>query len=196
MCPIAGSSPGHHVIVERIINAHGDRVGTSPAEQMSDIKHERRVTFPHMLSGQFPVYPDCGCMEYGLKFDPNRGVLPFTRSIESSPIPGDPSVVTESGFNLPSMRHMHFSPRNDGLIASVPTLLLTNISRISPKPPLAAQAYSLRCGEVRCFLTCRESRCAQCARSQDADLSQEFSTRMHGKAPFPIMATWQLTRYS
>jgi hypothetical protein len=148
-----------------------------------------------MLSSQFTVYPDCGCMEYGLKFDPNRGVLPFTRSVESSPIPGDTSVVTKSGFNLPSMRHAHFSPRN-GLIASVPTLLLTNISRISQKPPLAAQAYSLRCVEVRCFLTCRESRCAQCARSQDAGLRQKFSTRIHGKAPFPIMATWQLTRYS
>src|SRR6266436_3092390 len=150
---------------------------------MSDIKHERGVTFAHMLSSQFPIYPYCGCVEYGLKFDAYRGVLPFTRSVESSPIPSDASIVHKSRVNLPSVRHAHLAPGNDGLIAPVPTLLLTNVSRISPEPPLAAQAHGLRHGQVRCFLACRESRRAHGASSQEASLCQEFSTRIHGKAP-------------
>src|SRR5580700_5849968 len=63
--PITGMSPGHHVVVECVIDAHRDRVGTSPAEQMSDINHERGVTLAQMLSSQFPIYPDFGGMEYG-----------------------------------------------------------------------------------------------------------------------------------
>src|SRR5216684_8214250 len=114
-------------------------------------------------------------MEYGLEFDPHRGVLPFTQSGEGPPIPGDTSIVNKSGVNLPSVRHAHFAPGTDGLIASVPTLLLTNVSRISPEPPLAAQAHGLRHGQVRCFLACLEGRHAYGARSQDAGLSQEFS---------------------
>ncbi len=43
------------MVIKCVINSHGDRVGTSPAEQMSDIKHERGVTFAHMLSSQFPI---------------------------------------------------------------------------------------------------------------------------------------------
>src|SRR6266568_1906559 len=86
-------------------------------------------------------------MEYGLEFDPHRGVLPFTRSLEGSPIPGDTSIFNKGGLNLPSVRHAHFVPGTDGLIASVPTLLLANVSRISPEPPLAAQAHGRRRGE-------------------------------------------------
>src|SRR6266849_8679977 len=162
---------------------------------MSDIKHERRVTLAHMLSSQFPIYPDCGCVEYGLKLDPYCRVLPFTRSVEGSPIPGDTAIVNKSRVNLPTVRHAHFAPGTVGLIASVPTLLLTNVSRISPEPPLAAQAHGLRRGQVRCFLSCRESRRAHGARSQDCGLSQKLSTRMHGKVPFPIVMTCQLIRY-
>src|SRR6266700_2169902 len=134
-------------------------------------------------------------MEYGLEFDPHRGVLPFTRSVEGSPIPGDTSIVNESGVNLPSVRHAHFAPGADGLIASVPTLLLANVSRISPEPPLAAQAHGFRRGQVRCFLSCRESRRTHGARSQDSGLRQKLSTSIHGMAPYPITTTWQLTRY-
>src|SRR5713226_5213857 len=107
------------MLVERTINAHGDSVGLSPAQQMSDVKHERRVTLARVLSSQFPVYPDCGCMEYGLKFDPNRGVLPFTRDVEGPPVPGDTSILDKSGVNLPSVRHADFVPGIYGLIASV-----------------------------------------------------------------------------
>src|SRR5258708_6914543 len=89
MRPITGVSPGQHVFIECVINAHGDCVGTSPAEQMSDIKHKRGVTLAYMLSCQFPIYPDCGRMEYSLKFDPYRRILPFTRGVEDSPIPDD-----------------------------------------------------------------------------------------------------------
>src|SRR5258708_17627437 len=93
MRPIAGSSPGHHVLIECIINAYGERVGTSPTKQMSDVKHERGVALPHMLPSQFPVYPDCGCMEYRLKLDPYRGVFPLARNIEGAPIPGDTTII-------------------------------------------------------------------------------------------------------
>src|SRR5216683_7321965 len=134
-------------------------------------------------------------MEYGLEFDPYRGVLPFTRSVEGPPIPGDTSIVKKSGLNLPSVRHAHFAPGTDGLIASVPTLLLTNVSRISPKPPLAAQAHGLRRGPVRCFLAGREGRRANGARGQGSGLHQKLSTSIQGKAPYPITTTWQLTRY-
>src|SRR6266436_5981658 len=163
---------------------------------MSDIKHERGVTFAHMLSSQFPIYPYCGCVEYGLKFDTNHGVLPFTRSVEGSPIPGDTSIVNKSTFNLPSVRYAHFAPGIDGVIGSIPTLLFTNVSRISLKQPLAAQTHGLRRGQVRCFLTCPESWRAYGARSQDSSLSQECSTRIHGKVPCPITVRCQLTRYS
>src|SRR6266446_3057706 len=135
-------------------------------------------------------------MEYGLEFDPYRGVLPFTRSVEGPPIPGDTSIVKKSGLNLPSVRHAHFAPGTDGLIASVPTLLLANVSRISSEPPLAAQAHGLRRRQVRCFLACRESRRTHGARSQDSGLRQKLSTSIHGKAPHPITVGCQLTRYS
>src|SRR6266567_1273427 len=134
-------------------------------------------------------------MEYGLEFDPHRGVLPFTRCVEGSPIPGDTSIFNKGGVHLPSERHAHFAPDTDGLIASVPTLLLTNVSRISPEPPLAAQAHGLRRRQVRCFLAGRESRRTHGARSQDSGLRQKLSTSIHGKAPYPITTTWQLTRY-
>src|SRR5713101_9373242 len=163
---------------------------------MSDIKHERRVTLAHMLSSQFPIYPDCGCVEYGLKLDPYCRVLPFTRSVEGSPIPGDTAIVNKSRVNLPTVRHAHFAPGTVGLIASVPTLLLTNVSRISPEPPLAAQAHGLRRGQVRCFLAGREGRRATGARSQDSSLRQKLSTGIHGMAPYPITVGCQLTRYS
>src|SRR6267378_5590937 len=164
-------------------------VGLSPAQQMSDIKHERGVALAHMLSSQFPIYPDCGCVEYGLEFDPDRRVLPFTRSVEGSPVPGDTAIINKSGVNLPSVGHAHLAPGVDGIIGSVPTLRLTNASGIRPKPPLAAKAHRLRRGQARCFLACRESRRAHGARSQDSGLSQEFSTRMHGKVPCPITIT-------
>src|SRR6267378_619316 len=134
-------------------------VGLSPAQQMSDIKHERGVALAHMLSSQFPVNPDCGCVKYGLEFDPDRRVLPFTRSVEGSPVPGDTAIINKSGVNLPSVRHAHLAPGVDGVIGSVPTLRL------------------------------RESRRAHGARSQDSGLSQEFSTRMNGKVPCPITIT-------
>src|SRR3989441_4287177 len=148
-----------------------------------------------MLSSQFPVYPDCGRMEYGLKFDPYRRVLPLIRSIEGAPIPGDASIVNKSAVNLPSVRHAHLAPGAVGFIASVPTLLLTNISRISPEPPLPAQAHSLRRGQVRCFLAYWEGRRAHGARSQDSGLRQKLSTRIHGKVPCPITVGCQLTRH-
>src|SRR6266699_6015374 len=134
-------------------------------------------------------------MEYGLEFDPHRGVLPFTRSLEGSPIPGDTSIVNKSGVNLPSVRHAHFAPATDGLIASVPALLLTNVSRISPEPPWAAQAHGLRRGQVRCFLAGRESRRTHGARSQDSGLRQKLSTSIHRMVPYPNTSTWPLTRY-
>src|SRR5216683_4237627 len=118
-------------------------------------------------------------MEYGLEFDPYRGVLPFTRSVEGPPIPGDTSIVNKSGVNLPSVRHAHFAPGTDGLIASVPTLLLTYVSRISTEPPLAAQAHRLGGRQFRSFRACRESRRTHGARGQDSGLSQELSTRIH-----------------
>jgi hypothetical protein len=133
--------------------------------------------------------PDCGCVEYGPKFDPYRRVLPFTWSVEGSAILGDTTIVSKSGVNLPGVRHAHFAPGTDGVIGSVPTLLLTNASRISPKPPLAAQAHRLRRGQVRCFLACRESRRAHGARSEDYGLSKKLSTRMHSKIPCPITIT-------
>jgi hypothetical protein len=139
-------SPGQHVAIESIVDAHGDGVGTAPAEQRSDLKHELRVTFARMLSGEFPIYPDCGCVEYGLKFDPYRGVLPFTRSVEGSPIPGDTAIVSKSGVNLPGVRHAHFTPVSAGVIGAIPALLRANSFRISPKPPFAAQAHRLRSG--------------------------------------------------
>jgi hypothetical protein len=196
MRPVTGVSPGHHALIKCVINAHGDRVGTSPAEQMSDIKHERGVTLAHMLSSQFPIYPDCGRMEYRLKFDPYRRVLPFTRSFEDSPIPGDTTIINKSGVNLPSVRHAHLAPGTVGVIGSVPTLFLTNVSRISSKPPLAAQTYGLRRGQVHCFFACRESRRAYGTGSQDSGLSQKLSTRVHGKVPYPIRMGCQLTRHS
>src|SRR5260370_14590830 len=125
-------------------------------------------------------------MEDGLKFDPYRGVLPFTQSIEGSPIPSDTSIVNESRVNLPGVRHAHLAPGTDGAIGSIPTLLLTNVSRISPKPPLAAQTHRLLRGGCRPFRACREGRRAHCAYSQGSGLSQKFSTRMHGRVPFLI----------
>ena len=58
MRPVTGTSSGHHVVVECVIHTHRDRVGLSPAEQMSDIKHERRVALAHMVSRQFAIDPD------------------------------------------------------------------------------------------------------------------------------------------
>src|SRR6266849_9276887 len=113
-------------------------------------------------------------MEYGLKLDPYRRVLPLTRGIEGAPIPSDASIVNKSRVDLPSVRHTHLVPGADGLIASVPTLLSTNVSRISPKPPWAAQADSLQRGQGQCFLACRESRRTRGGRSQNSSLSQEF----------------------
>ena len=54
---------------------------------------------------------------------------------------------------------------------------------------------SVRRGRVRCFLAYWEGRRAHGARSQDSGLGQKLSTRIHGKAPFPIVMTCQLTRY-
>jgi hypothetical protein len=148
-----------------------------------------------MFSSQFSIYPDCGRMEHSLKFDPYRRVLPFTRSFEDSPIPGDTTIINKRSVTLSDVRHAHLAPGTDGVIGSVPTLLRTNVSRISPKPPLAAQTHGLRGGQVRCFFACRESRRAYGARSQDSGLSQKLSTRVHGKAPYPSRMGWQLTRH-
>src|SRR5258708_25127195 len=158
---------------------------------MSDIKHERGVTFAHMLSSQFPIYPYCGCVEYGLKFDTNHGVLPFTRSVEGSPIPGDTSIVNKSTVNLPSVRYAHFAPGIDGIIGSIPTLLFTNVSRISLKQPLAAQTHCLRRLQVRSFLACPESSRAYSARSPDSSLSNECSSSVHGNGLCPISVRCQ-----
>src|SRR6266853_3357827 len=151
MRPITGTSPGHHVLIECIVNAHCDGVGLSPTEQMRDIKHERGVALAYMLSSQFPVYPDCGRMEYGLKLDPYGRVLPLARRIESAPIPGDTTIINKSMINLPGVRHEHFEPGADGFMASEPALFLANISRISQEQPLAAQTSGLRRGQVRSF---------------------------------------------
>src|SRR5260370_18560685 len=121
MRPITGTSPGNHVVIKCVIHAHGDRVGTSPAEQMSDIKQERRVTLAHMLSSEFSIYPDCGCVQYGLELDSYRKVLPFIRNVEGPPIPGDTAIVNKSVINLPCVSHAHFVPGTAGLIAAVPT---------------------------------------------------------------------------
>ncbi len=94
---------------------------------MSDIKHESRVTLTRMLSSQFPVYPDRGRMEYGLKLDPYCGVLPFTRSVEGSSIPGGASILNKSRVNLPSVWHAHFAPGKERVVGSVPMLLFTDI---------------------------------------------------------------------
>jgi hypothetical protein len=80
---------------------------------MSDIEHERGVTLAHMLSSPFSIDPDFGCVEYGLKLDPYRGVLPFTRDVERPPVPGDTSILDKSGVNLPSVRHADFVPGID-----------------------------------------------------------------------------------
>jgi hypothetical protein len=61
------------------------------------IKHELRVARAHMLSSQFSIDPDCGRMEYGLKFDPRRGILPCPRSMEGSLIPGNIAIISEVG---------------------------------------------------------------------------------------------------
>src|ERR1700676_2876494 len=145
---------------------------------MSDIKHERGVTFADMLSGQFPVYPDFGCVEYGFKFDPHRRVLPFTRSVKGSLIPSDTSIVEKSRVNLPSVRHAHRAPKTGGL-GFVPTLLLTGASRIRAKPPLAAETYLLRQGYVRRVRARRKYRRANSASRHGPGLSQEFQARMH-----------------
>src|SRR5260370_28303971 len=105
---------------------------------MSNIQHECRVTLARMVSSELSIYPDCGGAEYGLKFEAHRTVLPFTQSVEASPIPGDATIVNKSGVNLPSVRHAHVAPGTAGVIGSIPTLLLANVSRIRPKPPLAA----------------------------------------------------------
>src|SRR5712664_1991653 len=193
--PVTRVSSGHHVLIECIINAHCNSVGNSPAQQMSDIKHEGGVALANVLSSQFTVYPGCGCMEYGLKLDPYRRVLPFTRSIEDSPIPGDAAIINKSRVNLPSVRHLHFAPGTNRVIGYVPALLLADASRIGPKPPLTAQTHGLRRGQIRCLLGCRENRRTNGAGSQDSSLSQEFSTRMHDKVRFSTRSTWQLTRY-
>jgi hypothetical protein len=87
-------------------------------------------------------------MEYGLKLDPYRGVLPLARNIEGAPIPGDTTIINKSWVNLPSVGHEHFVPGANGFAASEPALLLTNISRISPERPLAAQAHGVRRGQI------------------------------------------------
>jgi beta-galactosidase len=46
-----------------------------------------------MLASQLAIHPDCGGMEYSLKFKPHRGILPFTGSIES------PLVRVDNAFN-------------------------------------------------------------------------------------------------
>ena len=197
MRPITGTSPGHHVLIECVVNAHCDGVGLSPTQQTSDVKPERGVALAHMLSSQFPVYPDCGRMEYGLKLDPYRGVLPFYRRIKGAPIPGETTIINKSGINLPGVRHEHFEPGADGFMASEPALLLANISRISPEQPWAAQTHGLRRGQVQCFFVCPKSGRANGARSQDSSLRQKLSTRIHGKVPFPIVVMGcQLSRHS
>src|SRR5258708_29066120 len=170
MRPITGVSSGHHVLIECVVNAHRDGVGLSPTQQTRDVKHERGVALAHMLSSQFPVYPDCGCMEYGLKLDPYGRVLPLARRIESAPIPGDTTIINKSAINLPSVRHEHFEPGAAGFMASEPALLLANISRISPEQPLAAQTNGLRRGQVRCFFAYRKNRRAHGARSKSSGL--------------------------
>jgi hypothetical protein len=87
-------------------------------------------------------------MEYGLKLDPYRGVLPLARNIEGAPIPGDTTIINKSWVNLPSVGHEHFVPGANGFATSEPALLLTNISRISPERPLAAQAHGVRRGQI------------------------------------------------
>src|SRR5260370_24934752 len=153
---------------------------------MSDIKHERGVPLARMLSSQFPVYPACGRMKCGLDVDPSGGVLPFKRRIKGAPIPSHTTIINKSGINLPGVRHEHFVPGADGFVASKPSLLLTNISRISPEQPLAAQTSSLRRGQVRCFFACRRSRRAHGARSKNSGLRQKLSSRILGKVPYPV----------
>src|SRR5260370_7632951 len=114
MRPITGTSPGNHVVIKCVIHAHGDRVGTSPAEQMSDIKQERRVTLAHMLSSEFSIYPDCGCVEYGLELDSYRKVLPFIRNVEGPPIPADTATVNKTGIHLQISTHPPFLPLTIG----------------------------------------------------------------------------------
>src|ERR1700676_2263296 len=181
MRPVAGTPSGYHVVVECVIHTHCDRVGFPPAEQMSDVKRERRVSLAHMFSSQFAIDPDCGRMEHRLKFDSRRGILPFTCSIEGSPIPGNTAIIGEGGVNLPSERHVHPAPVTDGIISCEPTLLHANVRRVCPEPPWAAEAHRLWCGQVRCFLDRLEDSRAHGARSQDTGLRQKFSTRMHVK---------------
>src|SRR5450631_2087991 len=101
-------SPRNHVLVEGIVDAHRDVVGLPPTQQMSDIQHERGVTLAYMLPSQLAIYPDCGGVEYGFKFDSYRGVLPFAGNIERSLIPGDVSKLYKIRVNLPGVRHRHF----------------------------------------------------------------------------------------
>src|SRR5712672_863537 len=133
-------------------------------------------------------------MEYRLKLDPYRRALPFTWGLEGAPIPGDTSILNKRAFNLPSVRHEHFAPSTGRVIGAGPTLLFTDIKRISPKPPLAAQAHRLLRRRVHSFCGARrEGRRAHGACCQGCGLSQEFSTRMHGKSRCPVTEMRELT---
>src|SRR5258708_3981654 len=183
MRPVAGTPPRHHVLVERIVSAHGKGVRTSQPQQVSDIKHEGGVAFAGMFSGQLPVYPDFRCVEYSLKLESYRGVLPFTRSVEGSEIPGDTSIVDKSKVNLPSVRHVHRAPRTGGFVEFVPTLLLTGAPGIRLEPPFATETHCLWQAHVSRVTTGRECRRANGASGQGPGLSHEFPTRMHSYTP-------------
>src|SRR6267378_150819 len=183
MRPITGTSSRHHMLIECIVNSHCNGVGTSQAQQVSDIKHECGVAFADMVSGQLPIYPDFGCVEYGLKLESYRRVLPITRRVESSLIPGDPSIVGKGGVYLPSVRHIHPAPKTGRFVGFVPTLLLTGDLGIGAKPPFAAGTHCFPQGYVRRVRARRRCRRGNSARGQSPGLSQEFPTRMHRYTP-------------
>src|SRR6267378_4642393 len=183
MRPITGTSSRHHMLIECIVNSHCNGVGTSQAQQVRDIKHECGVALADMISGQLPIYPDFGCVEYGLKLESYRRVLPITRSVESSLIPGDPSIVGKSGVYLPSVRHIHPAPKTGRFVGFVPTLLLTGDLGIGAKPPFAAGTHCFSQGHVRRVGARRRCRRANGPSGHGTGLSQEFPTRMHRYTP-------------
>ena len=140
-----------------------------------------------MLSSQFAIYPDCGGVEYGFKFDSYRGVLPFTGSVERTLIPGDAAILaTKSGSTCRSVRHpalcarhwcrhrfrTNASFRQRCRISS--ETASARLASLSPSRTNLFWFHALRAGGLTVLVT------------RTPALVRKFSTRMHGELSCPI----------
>jgi len=72
--PIAGMSSWHHMLVERIVDVHGNDVGLAPVQKASNVQSESCVSFACLLSRQLTVDPHGGGTQHRFKFNPHRGL--------------------------------------------------------------------------------------------------------------------------